>query len=500
MDEWRGFFLVGAAAASLLFSNGSHAVPAGSKLCDLSILLNSSEGNPQVAECEGFYVRVQEQSVTCGLYDKLSAEMKSAWTTTAAEICKKSESCSHLMAECASWQLSGKDLPKSGSTSSLPGTPSSQVVAAGSPAPATSPSRGASSINTGSAPTTVVIAKAKPATNSAAANSGASATTSAAAIPVSTALPAPRTSIAFASPTSVAPDCYVCIYDVYDKITEAECRARAREARRRGIRKIVVVPELETLSKHKKELCECKNIDALAAVHGQPGEESEPFREIKEILEVAPQCSNLTFENYRCSGVDSATAALAFAWELSSEMAKNGYAGNVTVKGFQTVNNVPTTYANLSSRLDLEAESLPLVVRLIKAPRMLITKSILKKKESATALSQMQRVCDITNTPISFQVCSENVTLALNSCKEPGQVSFLHKAADASQTIVCAKNGKRANQTCTYVPLSGVPVRVPHTGVDLREMLKQMGYGEDGCDSTSKVCLCKWGEAVTCSK
>ena len=77
---------------------------------------------------------------------------------------------------------------------------------------------------------------------------------------------------------------------------------------------------------------------------------------------------------------------------------------------------------------------------------------------------------------------------------------ILHKAADASQTIVCAKNGKRANQACTYVPLSGVPVRDPHTGVDLREMLKQMGYGEDGCDSTSKVCLCKWGEAVTCSK
>jgi hypothetical protein len=298
----------------------------------------------------------------------------------------------------------------------------------------------------------------------------------------------------------VVPDCYVCIYDVYDKMAEAECRARAREARRRGITKIVVVPELETLSKHKKELCECKNIDVLAAVHGKPGEESEPFREIKEILEVAPQCSNITFENFRCSGFDSATAALAEAEKLSSEMAKNGYAGTVTVKGFQTINNVPTTYANLSSRLDLEAESLPLVVRLIKAPRMLVTKSILKKKESATALSEMQHVCDITNTPISFQVCSENVTLALNSCKEPGQVSFLHKSADASQTIVCAKNGKRANQTCTYVPLSGVPVRDPHTGVDLRDKLKQMGYGENGCDSTSKVCLCKWGEAVTCSK
>ena len=500
MNEWRGFFLAGAAAASLLFCNGGYAAPASSKLCDLSILLNSSEGNPQVAECEGFYVRVQEQSVTCGLYDKLSAEMKSAWTTTAAGLCKKSESCSQLMAECASRQLSGKDFTKPGSSTSVPGTPSSQVVAARSPAAATSPGRGSSSSNTGSAPTTVVIAKAKPATNSAAANSGASATTSAAAIPVSTALPAPRTSIAFASPTSVVPDCYVCIYDVYDKMAEAECRARAREARRRGITKIVVVPELETLSKHKKELCECKNIDVLAAVHGKPGEESEPFREIKEILEIAPQCSNITFENYRCSGFDSATAALAEAEKLSSEMAKNGYAGTVTVKGFQTINNVPTTYANLSSRLDLEAESLPLIVRLIKAPRMLVTKSILKKKESATALSEMKQFCDITNTPISFQVCSENVTLALNSCKEPGQISFLHKAADASQTIVCAKNGKRANQACAYVPLSGVPVRDPHTGVDLRDKLKQMGYGDNGCDSTSKVCLCKWGEAVTCSK
>jgi hypothetical protein len=88
MNDWRGFFLAGVAAASLLFCNGGYAVPASSKLCDLSLILNSSEAPPQLAECEGFYVRVQEQPVTCGLYDKLSAEMKSAWTTTAAGLCK----------------------------------------------------------------------------------------------------------------------------------------------------------------------------------------------------------------------------------------------------------------------------------------------------------------------------------------------------------------------------------------------------------------------------
>jgi hypothetical protein len=281
---------------------------------------------------------------------------------------------------------------------------------------------------------------------------------------------------------------------------EAECRARAREARRRGITKIVVVPELETLSKHKKELCECKNIDVLAAVHGQPGEESKPFREITEILEVSPQCSNITFENYRCSGFDSATAALAEAEKLSSDMAKNGYAGTVTVKGVQTVHSVPTTFAMYSSDIEQAVESLSPFARLKIAPRMLLWKRVLKKGGSAPVNPYSQQFCDSTNTPISFQVCSENVKLVLNSCKVPGQVSEVHKAADATRNIVCAKNGKRANQTCTYVPLSDVPVRDPHTGVDLRDKLKQMGYGENGCDSNEQVCLCKWGEAVTCSK
>jgi hypothetical protein len=282
-------------------------------------------------------------------------------------------------------------------------------------------------------------------------------------------------------------------------MAEAECRARAREARARGITKIVVVPELETLSKHKKELCECKNIDVLAAVHGQPGEESEPFREITEILEIAPQCSNITFENFRCSGFDSATAALAEAEKLSSEMAKNGYAGTVTVKGFQTVNNAPMTYAMLSGHIDQKVESNPQFARLI-VPVALVTKRVLKMMGNAPIKASNQQFCDITNTPISFQVCSENVKLVLSPCKAPDQVSELDKAAGASQTIACAKNGKRANQTCTYVPLSGVPVRDSLTGVVVRDELKQMGYGENGCDSTSKVCLCKWGEAVTCSK
>ena len=108
------------------------------------------------------------------------------------------------------------------------------------------------------------------------------------ATPVSTKVPAPMTPIASASPASPTPDYHVCIYDVFDKLLGAECRARAREARARGITRIVVAPELERLSNHRKKLCECKNIDVFANVHELPDNESEPFRETKEILENAP--------------------------------------------------------------------------------------------------------------------------------------------------------------------------------------------------------------------
>ena len=278
--------------------------------------------------------------------------------------------------------------------------------------------------------------------------------------------------------TKGKPDCYVCIYDKHDERLREECEFLANKAKEKG-QIAVVVNQFEALDR-RKELCECENIDVKAFVHGSPGDEAEPFTEIREILKVAQQCSNITFEDMRCSGFDSADKALRHAKDLSHTMAMNGFGGTVTVNGFQTISN----YVLDSHIADIKAELLNDAGPI---QQILVRTTLAKLKKSSL------QMCSYLNTPMGFQVCAQDVKLLLDPCKTPGQVSSLDKGASATTTIVCQIDGKRANQSCSYIKLSDIK------DTKLRESLRYQGYLEDGC-KVSGACLCEWKEPEVCSK
>ena len=82
-------------------------------------------------ECAALYVTIDEQPISCGLYDKLSKEMKDSWVKVSGEICGTSEACGDVMAQCAARQLSGKDLGASGSGQSSSARSSSAQSSSG---------------------------------------------------------------------------------------------------------------------------------------------------------------------------------------------------------------------------------------------------------------------------------------------------------------------------------------------------------------------------------
>ncbi len=281
-----------------------------------------------------------------------------------------------------------------------------------------------------------------------------------------------------ASTSEGKPDCYVCIYDKNDERLRRECDFLANKAKENG-QMTVVVDQFEALDR-RKELCKCKNIDVRAAVHGSPGDEAEPFTEIREILKVAPQCSNITFENMRCSGFDSADKALRHAKDLAHTMAKNGFGGTVTVNGFQTI-NISTLHSLVA---ELKAELLNDAGPI---------QQILVRTAVAKAKQESLQICSNLNTPMGFQVCAQDVKLLLSPCKTTGQVSIVDKSASATTTIVCQLDGKRANQSCNFIKLNDIK------DTKLRQSLESKGYGEDGCDDTGP-CLCEWKKPEGCAK
>lgn len=515
MSVVRRFWLASVVTlTSFIIAAPTYAVPLDSALCDLGELLQKPETIADFATCTGFFVKVGEQPITCGLYEDLSADLKSAWAREASKLCAESENCKEVMAECAAKPLASTDIkaPTGGSSSpALPtsspqpspqSSPTPQVGAVKSPSPSTSSVRSGTPTSARSSPTPITIGdgtRSIPTINTGTTLERPPIVTKPTAAPSRSPSPVPTTQI---------PDCYVCIYDDSDKSFKAECDARAKRARSLGIKKIVVTANHVSLSDYREELCQCKNIDVLAAVHGSPGDESLPFTETTEILEVAPQCSNITFDNWRCSGFDSVTAAVAEAEKLSKMMAKNGYAGSVTVTGRQSVHSMVQSVEMMSATVDEAVDSalanfvsedskITLLERALIGSMVLKKKWQIKKRLAKNAPST-QQLCDMTNTPITFEVCAEGVRMALAPCKNAGDVSELHKSENATQTIVCAKNGKRANQSCSYITLNEVPNTTLISGESLREKLEGLGYGEDGCNAGA-VCLCKWKEAEVCS-
>ena len=517
-----GGLIVGCALA--LWCADSYAAPHETKLCDLGELLRTPEKIATSDDCAGFYVKVADQPISCGLYDKLSDDMKASWVTTAEEVCGTSESCSEVMAQCAARQISGKDLRGEGassssftSSSSEGGSNSSQVTVERSRGSSSSaPQVGRVKDGNGSAVTTTVLRGSarggQPNSQAGTSNlsaPGIFAARAASQSSTTSAASSSSSSSAGSSSSSSTPDCYVCIYDALDPVlTKANCEVKAKEARRRGIRNVIVADSMEALydKKYQGKICGCKNIDTFVAIHGSPGGEALPFDEIRTLIEVAPQCSNINFHNLRCSGFDSVTAAVAEAKKLSQEMAKSGYSGTVTVTGNQTVTTDVSPAAHRIAAWDIEKqeeleEELPgnPLGQFISKTRQRRGVAIEEKLLDRIILPSAQFCSDMVNTPIGFQVCASGVTLALSPCETVGQVSEIDKGSNGNQTIVCAKDGKRANQRCSFVKLNEVPDLTLPSGDKLVDVLKAKGYGEDGCRLAGQVCLCKWDEPSVCS-
>jgi hypothetical protein len=186
---------------------------------------------------------------------------------------------------------------------------------------------------------------------------------------------------------------------------------------------VTVISNLES-ALDAQHLCACKNIAVLRAVHGKPGDENIPFDLAEEIITVAPQCSTLNINDLGCSRFDSANDALEHARQLSRSLGTSGYTGEVTITGSQNV-----------------------------------TIAILKKSEWKLAIHSIfnadkvnqyrQAVCE-NNSTLGFKVCAQNVLMALPPCNSIGSASLVDRGANATTTIVCNKDGKRANQTCTF--------------------------------------------------
>ena len=293
-------------------------------------------------------------------------------------------------------------------------------------------------------------------------------------------------------------------------MTQAKCQLRGRNARRSGIRNVVVVSHIEALyeSEHKNRICGCKNIDMFGIVHGKPGQEDLPFKQIKTLLKVAPQCSNIALTHMNCSGFDSVTKALAEADTLSRDMAKSGHEGTVTVTGNQTVTSDPSYFGQRIAQYDIDVSEKTdsAVVQVAKGALGRTTYSVstilltmIAPRRTLLKGATAKEFCDHVNTPIGFQVCASGVTLALSPCKPVGHVSEVHKGENATQTILCAKDGKRANQSCSYIELKDVPDITLADGRTLLKTLSDFDYGEDGCKYEGQVCLCKWEEPSVCS-
>ena len=511
LTQLRGLFFL---CAFMLVSAQVYAVPPETKICDLGELLRSPERMAASGECAALYIKVKDQPISCGLYDKLTKEMKDSWVKASREICGKSEACNEVMAQCAARQLSGKDLSAGNSGqafSAQAGSNNSQPTRERSLAESTSASNKGTRTNRigaaapsapqgGSSPgSTISSPRSQRSTNSAASSSATTSSVSSSS-----------NSSAGSSSSIGTPDCYVCIYDSTDSMTQAKCQVRGRNARRSGIRNVVVVSHIEALyeSEHKNRICGCKNIDMFGIVHGKPGQEDLPFKQIKTLLKVAPQCSNIALTHMNCSGFDSVTKALAEADTLSRDMAKSGYEGTVTVTGNQTVTSDPSSSADVLAQYDIDVSEttdsavekafwsalvktispVSTILMTIRAPRRVLLNGAMQKE-----------FCDHVNTPIGFQVCASGVTLALSPCKPVGHVSEVDKGENATQTILCAKDGKRANQSCSYIELKDVPDITLADGRTLLKTLSDFDYGEDGCKYEGQVCLCKWEEPSVCS-
>ncbi len=228
--------------------------------------------------------------------------------------------------------------------------------------------------------------------------------------------------------TSSGKTCFLCIYDSSDPKLKKECEDMAANARRQGMSPVDVISDEESIL-DQKQLCKCDNIQVLRAVHGQPGDEDIPFDLAEEIVDIAPQCSNLNINDMGCSRFDSANEALSEAKKLAKSLASAGYTGNVTVSGYQTINMAVLKHSE----------------------RKLKIKAFFSGLNGNDMIDMAKRLCDMNNTPIQFQVCPSGVQLGLYPCKEPGVQSVLERSSSAANTIVCEKNGKRANQSCKYL-------------------------------------------------
>ena len=510
--------------ALVVCAAAGHAAPVETKTCDLGELLRTPERMAAAGECAALYVTIDEQPISCGLYDKLSKEMKDWWVKVSGEICGTSEACGDVMAQCAARQLSGKDLGAGVSGQSSSGQSSSAHAVSNTSQPSQENARSGSTNATklgsrkggsgapappgsqrGGVPS-VYANSARSDQLPPSAGSSSSFTSSASSA---------SSSSAGSSSSSGAPDCYVCIHDE-DLSHKAECQVMAREARRRGIRNVVVGSVMEVLfdSNYREKLCKCKNIDTYISWHGTTGQEDVPFEVVKHLHEIAPACRNFTVDDTACTRFDKLNVAFAEAEELSRHLATLGYSGTVTVTGNQTITAWnPSSEAIEFAKWNIEVHEkidssglspLQRFLRNLKHVPQKMSVSRQMRKIYGEDLVKLQRlsvdnVCNQVNTPVSFRVCASGVNLALSPCKPVGHISYVDKGAKATQTIVCAKDGKRANQSCSYIKLKDVPDSTLPDGRKLREYWTDIHFGEDGCGFGGAACLCKWEEPSVCS-
>lgn len=482
------------------------------KLCDLGEPLQQPERIAEFVDCSVFTVQVLNRPVACGLYDKLSRRMKSGWVSAVRRICRESESCVDLMAECAARPISGGDLQGASSSSDQSLSSSSQVTSSSSSQSTSSTSHTYSSSSSSQASSTGAQVIVPPVTgSSSSADSGGSYSSSAGTttkvpvqrgsrpqpnlelrrVPSSQRMPvSPASGGASSSPQSEDASCYVCLYDEQQPDMAEECAFRGNNARQRGVLHVIVKGLSEALtSGDRAEMCACRNVDVIVASHGYPGQEHVPFKEVSKIVDIAPRCSTINVDNWRCSSINNEKEAQKYAEELSVRLATSGYTGKVTIKGYQTVH----WQIHQSTEVKNRQDEWSIIERIAESP----TQRARMKLEYLLDSASDMLVCDYLNTPLEFQVCPSEVKLALSPCKAPGSVSILDKAHGADQSILCQKDGLRASQSCAYIDLSKVvDVKLPGRR-NLRKYLSDGGFKDNGCDLGGS-CLCQWKEAVTC--
>lgn len=245
------------------------------------------------------------------------------------------------------------------------------------------------------------------------------------------------------------PPCLLCIYDdtQWDPDLQKECEDAVKLAKKLK-RQALLISQTEYVQRvldgtMSSQLCGCHDIEVIFERHGSPWEENLTFDETKQIVEIYPTCSNIQINDIRCSWFDNVNDALGHAKKLQRDLAKMGYKWTISIYGAQTVNFMTAdkyidrrisfwkktlfrSYALVSWRFDLALAKLPDIIK-----------------------SEWNN-CYAKNTPLGFKVCASDTKLLLYPCEKQWSESVLDRETNATRTIICEHQGKKANQTCVY--------------------------------------------------